>query len=109
MILHNDLTARQHVLQDIGHEKPFSEPEPYQYVEHRAEQPRKRRALVGSGSGPEPKGRHNGRLVGSPCLTLALRRYGPMYACGHIDSFYDAAGAQPTQLVPATYVTSAFN
>ena len=44
MILHNDLTARQHVLQGIGDEEPFSEPEPYQHVEHWAEQPRKRRA-----------------------------------------------------------------
>ena len=67
MILHNDLTARQHVLEDIGHEKRFSEPEPYQHVEHRAEQPRKRRALVGSGSGPEPKGRYNRRPVGNRC------------------------------------------
>src|SRR5215469_5205725 len=107
MILDDELTARHHMLQGIGHEEPSSKPEPYQHVQHRAEQPRKRRALVCSGSCPEPKGRHN--LVGSPCLTLALRRYGPMYACGHIDSFYDAAGAQPTQMVPATYVTSAFN
>src|SRR5215469_2947763 len=90
MILNDDLTARRHMLQNIGHEEPSSQPESYQHVEHRAKQPRKRRALVGSGSGPEPKGRHNGRLVGSRCLTLALRRYGPMYACGHIDSFYDA-------------------
>ena len=41
MILYDDLTARQHVLQDIGHEETSSKPEPYQYVEHRAEQPRK--------------------------------------------------------------------
>ena len=44
MILHDDLTARQHMLQGIGHEETFSKPQPYQHVEHRAEQPRKRRA-----------------------------------------------------------------
>jgi hypothetical protein len=42
MILHDTLTARQHVLQDISHEETFSKPEPYQHVEDRAEQPRKR-------------------------------------------------------------------
>jgi hypothetical protein len=41
MILYDDLTARQHMLHGIGHEKPSSKPEPYQHVEHRAEQPRK--------------------------------------------------------------------
>jgi hypothetical protein len=40
------------MLHGIGHEETSSKPEPYQHVEHRAEQPRKRRALVGSGSGP---------------------------------------------------------
>ena len=107
MILHDDLTARRHMLQGIGHEETSSQPEPYQHVEHRAEQPRKRRALVGGGSSPEPKRRHNRRLVGSDCPTLALRRYGPVYGCGHIDSFttrrcrglHSGAGA---------YVTSAF-
>jgi hypothetical protein len=33
------LTARQHMLQDIGHKKTFSKPESYQHVEHWAEQP----------------------------------------------------------------------
>ena len=106
MILHDDLIARRHMLQGIGHEETSSQPEPYQHVEHRAKQPRKRRALVGSGSDPESKGRRYRR--GSPRLTLALRRYAPVYACGHIDSFmtrrcrslHSGAGA---------YVTSAFN
>ena len=42
MILYDDLTARQHMLQDIGHEETFSKPESYQHVEHRAEQLRER-------------------------------------------------------------------
>ncbi len=108
MILHDDLTARHHMLQGIGHEEPSSKPEPYQHVEQWAEQPCKRRALVGSGSSPEPKGCHNRRLVGSRCLTLALRRYGPVYACGHIDSFMTLRYHSPT-VGAATYVTSAFN
>ena len=110
MILRDDLAARRHMLQGIGHEEPSSKPEPYQYVEHRAEQPRKRRALVGSGSGSEPKRRHNGRLVGSPCLTLALRRFGPMYACGHIDSFMTRRCRSLPEVVLwlGIYLTSAF-
>ena len=42
MILRDELTARQHMLQDIGHEETFSKPESYQHVEHRAEQLRER-------------------------------------------------------------------
>ena len=105
MILRDDLIARHHMLQGVGHEKPSSQPESYQHVEHRAKQPRKRRALVGSRSGPEPKRRHNRRLVGSPCLILALRRNGPVYAwCSHV--FLDVQVPQPTEVVPGTRATS---
>jgi hypothetical protein len=86
MILRDELTARQHMLQDIGHEETFGKPESYQHVQHRAEQLRERCTEVGSGSGPEPEGRQYRRRVRRPCLTLALRRYGPLYACGHMDS-----------------------
>jgi hypothetical protein len=86
MILPDELTARRHTLQDIGHEETFSKPESYQQVERWAEQLRERCTSVGNGSGPEPKGRHNRRRVRRPRLTPPLRRYGPLYACGHTDS-----------------------
>jgi len=94
------------MLQDIGHEETFSKPEPYQHVEHRAEQLRERC----SGSGPEPNGRHNRRRVRRPCLTLALGRYGPLYACGHIDSFMTRRCRSLPEVVLwlGIYLTSAF-
>jgi hypothetical protein len=41
MILHDELTAQQHMLQHVCHEEAFGKPEPYRHVEDRAEQPRK--------------------------------------------------------------------
>src|ERR1700747_1257418 len=72
MIPHDGLTVRKHMLTDVGHEKTCGKPEPYQHVEHRAEQPRERCEQVGSGSGPEPKRRQHWHLVPRPCLARAL-------------------------------------
>src|SRR5262249_8233005 len=72
MIQHDGLTARKHMLTDVGYEKTRGKPEPYQHVEHRAEQPRERCEQVGSGSGPEPKRRQHWHLVPRPCLARAL-------------------------------------
>src|SRR5262245_37578287 len=72
MIQYDGLTARKHMLTDVGHEKTRGKPEPYQHVEHRAEQPRERCEQVGSGSGPEPKRRQHWHLVPRPCLARAL-------------------------------------
>src|SRR6478672_6593606 len=72
MIPHHGLTARKHMLTNVGHEKTRGKPEPYQQVEHRAEQPRERCEQVGSGSGPEPKRRQHWHLVPRPCLACAL-------------------------------------
>src|SRR6266481_3363675 len=71
MIPHDGLIAK-HMLHDIGHEKTFGKPEPYEYVEHRAEQSRERRGQVGNGSGPEPERRQDRDLVPRLCLTRAL-------------------------------------
>ena len=43
------------MLHDVGHEKTFGKPEPYQHVEHWTEQSRERCEQVGNGSGPEPE------------------------------------------------------
>ena len=71
MIPHDGLIAK-HMLHDIGHEKTFGKPEPYEYVEHRAEQSRERRGQVGNGSGPEPERRQDRDLVPRLCLTRAF-------------------------------------
>jgi hypothetical protein len=71
MIPHDGLIAK-HMLHDIGHEKTFGKPEPYEYVEHRAEQSRERRGQVGNGSGPEPERRQDRDLVPGLCLTRAF-------------------------------------
>src|SRR6266446_8766960 len=71
MIPHDGLIGK-HMLHDIGHEKTFGKPEPYEYVEHRAEQSRERRGQVGNGSGPEPERRQDRDLVPRLCLTRAF-------------------------------------
>src|SRR3974390_2234945 len=71
MIAHGGLIAK-HMLHDVGHEKTFGKPEPYQHVEHWAEQSRERCEQVGNGSGPEPERRQDWHLVPRPCLTRAL-------------------------------------
>jgi hypothetical protein len=73
MIPHDGLIAK-HMLHDIGHEKTFGKPEPYEYVEHRAQQSRERRGQVGNGSGPEPERRQDRDLVPRLCLTRAFSR-----------------------------------
>ena len=73
MIPYDGLIAK-HMLHDIGHEKIFGKPEPYQHVEHWAEQSRKRCEQVGNGSGPEPERRQDRHLVPRLCLTRALSR-----------------------------------
>src|SRR6516225_266377 len=70
MIAHGGLIAK-HVLHDVGHEKTFGKPEPYQHVEHWAEQSRERCEQVGNGSGPEPERHKDRRLVPGPYLTRA--------------------------------------
>ena len=55
MISYDGLIARQHMLHDVGHEKTFGKPKPYQHIEHRAEQSRERCEQVGNGSDPEPE------------------------------------------------------
>ena|SRR5215475_12653218 len=72
MIPHDGLTVRKHVLTDVGHEKTCGKPEPYQHVEHRAEQSCERCEQVGNGSGPEPERCQDRRLVPRPSLTRAL-------------------------------------
>jgi hypothetical protein len=71
MIRHDGLIAR-HMLHDVGHEKTFGKPEPYQHVEHRAEQSRGRCEHAGNSSGPEPERRQHRHLVPRPCLIRAL-------------------------------------
>lgn len=60
------------MLSDVGHEKTCGKPEPYQHVEHWAEQSCERCEQVGNGSGPEPERRQDRHLVPRPCLTRAL-------------------------------------
>jgi hypothetical protein len=71
------------MLTDVGHEKTSRKPEPYQHVEHRAEQSCERCEQVGNGSGPEPERCQDRRLVPRPCLTRALshdhRRSEPLF------------------------------
>ena len=68
MIAQGGLIAK-HMLHDVGHEKTFGKPEPYQHVEHRAEQSREGCEQV---AGPEPERYQDRRLVPRPCLTRAL-------------------------------------
>src|SRR5215813_7362497 len=71
MIAHGGLIAK-HMLHDVGHEKTFGKPEPYQHVEHWTEQSRERCEQVGNGSGPESERHKDRRLVPGPYLTRAL-------------------------------------
>jgi hypothetical protein len=54
--------------------------------------------------------RQRRRRVRRPCLTLALRRYGPLYAVWSYRFFYDAQVPQPprSRAVLGIYLTSAF-
>ena len=70
MIAYGGLIAK-HMLHDVGHEKTFGKPEPYQHIEHRAEQSRERCEQVGNGSGPEPERHQDWHLVPGPYLTRA--------------------------------------
>src|SRR5215467_10680085 len=70
MIAHGGLIAK-HMLHDVGHEKTFGKPEPYQHVEHWTEQSRERCEQVGNGSGPESERHKDRRLVPGPYLTRA--------------------------------------
>ena len=72
MIPHDGLTVSKHVLTDVGHEKTCGKPEPYEYVEHRAEQSCERCEQVGNRSGPEPERCQDRGLVRRPSLTRAL-------------------------------------
>src|SRR6516225_6502037 len=51
------------MLHDVGHEKTFGKPEPYQHVEQRTEQSGKRFEQVGNRSGPEPERCQDRHLV----------------------------------------------
>src|SRR5215468_1964967 len=73
MIAHGGLFAK-HMLHDVGHEKTFGEPEPYQHVEHWTKQSRERCEQVGNGCGPEPERHKDRRLVPGPYLTRARSR-----------------------------------
>src|SRR6516164_6273501 len=64
MIAHGGLIAK-HMLHEVGHEKTFGKPEPYQHVEHWTEQSRERCEQVGNGSGPEPERQQDRHLVPS--------------------------------------------
>src|SRR5262249_61614869 len=68
MIAHGGLIAK-HMLHDVGHEKTFGKPEPYQHVEHWTEQSRERCEQVGDGSGPEPERCQDRHLVPRHCST----------------------------------------
>src|SRR5262249_42817326 len=68
MIAHGGLIAK-HMLHDVGHEKTFGKPEPYQHVEYRTEQSRERCEQVGNGSGPESERHKDRRLVPGLYLT----------------------------------------
>src|SRR5262252_7221804 len=70
MIAHGGLIAK-HMLHDVGHEKTFGKPEPYQHVEHWTEQSRERCEQVGNGSGPESDRHKDRRLVPGLYLTRA--------------------------------------
>src|SRR6516165_808796 len=72
MIAHGGLIAK-HMLHDVGHEKTFGKPEPYQHVEHWTEQSRERCEQVGNGSGPESERHKDRRLV--PGLYLTHRSH----------------------------------
>src|SRR5215471_18647952 len=70
MIAHGGLIAK-HMLHDVGHEKTFGKPEPYQQVEHWTKQSRERCEQVGNGSGPESERHKDRRLVPGRYLTRA--------------------------------------
>src|SRR6516165_4344197 len=80
MIAHGGLIAK-HMLHDVGHEKTFGKPEPYQHVEHWTEQSRERCEQVGNGSGPESERHKDRRLVPGPYLTRA-RSHGTVRCSG---------------------------
>jgi hypothetical protein len=80
MIAHGGLIAK-HMLHDVGHEKTFGKPEPYQDVEHWTEQSRERCKQVGNGSGPESERHKDRRLVPGLYLTRA-RSHGTVRCSG---------------------------
>jgi hypothetical protein len=96
------------MLTNVGHEKTRGKPEPYQQVEHRAEQPRERCEQVGSGSGPEPKRRQHWHLVPRPCLARALSHdHGVASPCSSATErpIVYAGGCHPGLLVYCIFYT----
>ncbi len=104
MIPHDGLTVRKHMLTDVGHEKTCGKPEPYQHVEHRAEQSCERCEQVGNGSGPEPERCQDRRLVPRPSLTRTLshdhRRSEPLFLSdGKTGRIYKWAPCGPARVL----------